>query len=117
MKENKARYRTLYNILKSKYKDDVFALFNSLTLEEIIALKLELSSKVINNKLYGFDLWANSSEIVKEALLIYAISATSSNKQAAFFLGITEKSFYDAYNRYELDKYFSEQLDEENYTS
>jgi len=104
-------YKNLYNILKSKHKDDVFALFNSLSLEEVIALKLELSSKNINSKLYGFTFWSNSSKIIKEALILYAVSSTKSKKEAARFLGISKKAFNDAYSQFQIDKYFSDHLD------
>ena len=104
-------YKNLYNVLKSEYKDDVFALFNSLSLEEIIALKLELSSKNINKKLYGFTFWSNSTKIMKEALILYAVAATKSKKEAARFLGISKKVFNDAYSQFQIDKYFSDRLD------
>jgi hypothetical protein len=91
-------YKNLYNVLKSEYKDDVFALFNSLSLEEIIALKLELSSN-------------NSTKIMKEALILYAVAATKSKKEAARFLGISKKVFNDAYSQFEIEKYFSDRLD------
>jgi len=104
-------YKNLYNVLKSEYKDDVFALFNSLSLEEIIALKLELSSKNINNKLYGFTFWSNSTKIMKEALILYAVAATKSKKEAARFLGISKKVFNDAYSQFQIEKYFSDRLD------
>ena len=62
----------------NKLDDSLLVLINNLTLEQLIALKLELSAKMINNRLYGLDIWRNSGYIVKEALLMFAISTTQS---------------------------------------
>ena len=65
-------------------------MLNQLTLEEIIALKLELISKSINGKLYGFNLWNNITRIAKEALLLFAVSATTNTVEAQTLLGVTD---------------------------
>lgn len=111
MIENITKYRNLYNIYKSKNRDEVFALFNSLSLEEVIALKLELSSKQLNGRLFGFDIWGSIHHIVREAILIYAISATKSKRDAARFLGISRKQFLDEFDKYQIEKYFSDRID------
>ena len=79
---------------KEKKLNDTFeSIFNSLTLEEIIALKLELSSSYINNRLYNIPIYYNLIYIVKEPVLNYALSATRTKSDAARFLGIDESSF------------------------
>ena len=65
-------------------------MLSALTLEEIIGLKLECSSRLSNGKLYGFNLWSNTVAIVKEALFNSVISIASTNKEATRILGITE---------------------------
>ena len=90
----------------NKLDDSLFVLINNLTLEQLIALKLELSAKMINNRLYGLDIWRNSGYIVKEALLMFAISTTQSKKDAARFLGLTYLDFKKALKKFEVDNYF-----------
>ncbi len=48
---------------------------------------------------------------MKEALILYAVAATKSKKEAARFLGISKKVFNDAYSHFKVDKYFSDHLD------
>lgn len=65
-------------------------MLNQLTLEEIIALKFELASKTLNGKFYGFNIWNNIPRIVKEGLLLFAISATTNMVEAQTLLGISD---------------------------
>ena len=88
--------------------EELLVLFNSISLEDIIALKLELSSKILKNRFYGFDIWRNSSYIVKDALLKFAISNTNSKKDAARFLNLDYSSFSRLIKKFKVDKYFNE---------
>ena len=72
----------------NKSSDEFEFMLNKLTLEEIIALKLELSSKFISGKLYGFSLWRAFPKMAQEALLLFAVSATTSLTEAQALLGI-----------------------------
>jgi len=65
------------------------AMLSSLKLEEVIALKLELSAEPLRGKLFGFPLWNSSFHIIKSALINFALSAASSHKEAANILGIS----------------------------
>ena len=80
--------------------DSVLACVSSLTLEQLIAVKLALSC---NNRLYGFDIWRSTNSIVKEALLTFAISTTKSKKDAARFLGLTYLDFKKYCKKYEVN--------------
>ena len=86
--------------------EELLVLFNSISLEDIIALKLELSSKILKNRFYGFDIWRNSGYIVKDALLKFAISNTNSKKDAARFLNLDYASFSRLIKKFKVDKYF-----------
>ena len=97
-------------ILKVCLPDDLLVNINKLTIEDLIALKLELSANNINNRLYGFDLWRQTNNIVKEALLKFAISTTNSKKDAARFLGLTYMEFKRVLNKYNVKDYFSEDI-------
>ena len=78
---------------EKKLNDSFESILNTLTLEEIIALKLELSSSYINNRLYNIPIYYNLIYIVREAVLNYALSATRTKADAARFLGIDESTF------------------------
>ncbi len=86
--------------------EELLVLVNSLSLEDIIALKLELSSKILKNRFYGFDIWRNSGYIVKDALLKYAIANTNSKKDAARFLGLNYSAFSKLIKKFKVDKYY-----------
>ncbi len=93
---NKLKDQTLLN-------DQILVAINSISLEDLIAVKLELACNHINNRLYGFDIWRNSAYIVKDSLLKFAISTTKSKKDAARFLGITYADFKTACKKFKID--------------
>ena len=80
---------------------------NNITLEDLIAIKLELAIKQVNNRLYGFDIWRRSGYIIREALLKFAISATQSKMDAARFLGVNYLEFKKLIKKYELEDHFN----------
>ena len=80
---------------------------NNITLEDLIAIKLELAIKQVNNRLYGFDIWRRSGYIIQEALLKFAISATQSKMDAARFLGVNYLEFKKLIKKYELEDHFN----------
>ena len=78
-------------------------MLSSLTLEEIIGLKLELASSYINNKLYNIPLYKSMRYITKEACLMYALSATRTVTDAATFLGLNEKDLRKELKLFNID--------------
>ena len=97
-------------ILKLCLQDDLLVNINRLSLEDLIAVKLELSANNINNRLYGFDLWRQSTHIIKEALLKFALSTTNSKKDAARFLGLTYLEFKRVLKQYRVQDFFTEDI-------
>jgi hypothetical protein len=83
--------------------DQTLVSINAISLEDLIAVKLELACNHVNNRLYGFDIWRNSVYVVKDALLKFAISTTKSKKDAARFLGLTYTDFKIACKKYNID--------------
>jgi len=75
-------------------------MLNNLTLEEIIALKLELTSKSLNYKLAGMKFWIAIPYICRRGLLSYAASITSSQYEAAAFLGLDFSKYLEAIKLY-----------------
>jgi len=80
----------------------------NLTLEEVIGLKLELSSQPVGNRLYGFPLWYAMPYIVKDAVLKYAFSATKTKGEAMRFLGLRPRDYRELNKKYEIENYFEE---------
>ena len=91
----------------NKINNRLLVLINNLTLEDLIAIKLELAIKQVNNRLYGFDIWRRSGYIIREALLKFAISATQSKMDAARFLGVNYLEFKKLIKKYELEDHFN----------
>jgi len=107
--EGRNRYYSISNKLKKENKssEEFEILFNNLSLEEVIGLKLELASKSsFNGKLYGVPIWNSIPSIVKDAVLKYALSATRSKREAARFLGLNEFAMKRLINKYRIDNYF-----------
>ena len=121
MKKNKNVGRNLYYSISNKLRkegkssEEFEILFNNLSLEEVIGLKLELSSKFgLKGKMYGLPIWYSLRTIVKDAILKYALSATRSKREAARFLGIQENSFKLLIRSHQIDSYFEEKIDKES---
>ena len=83
-------------------------MLNSLTLEEVIGLKLELGARSINYKMYGLPIWSAIPTIVKEATLKCAVSITRTKGEAARFLGLNRSHLKQLIRKYEIDNYFEE---------
>ena len=104
------KFKSIIKQLKDQNRIDDRSLIyiNNLTLEDLIAVKFELASSHINNRLYGFDIWRRLPHIVKEATLKFAISSTNSKKDASRFLGITYLEFLNICKKYQIDDFFAD---------
>ena len=80
----------------------------NLSLEEVIGLKLELATKPVNGRLYGFPLWNNLTDIVRDAIFKYTYSATRTQIEAMRFLGLRENKFHILKKKYNPVSYFEE---------
>ena len=112
MKKRRSKYKYKSIINKLLYNNIInesnLTFIDSMTLEDLIAVKLELSARYINNKLYAFNLLSNTNRLVKEAIIKFAISATQSKMDAARFLGIDYEGLRKLVNEYDLQDYFDE---------
>ena len=81
-------------------------MLSSLTLEEIIALRLELAAKVVNFKLYGLNLWQHLPELVKDAVLKYVYSAARTKGEMAAFLGLDRPTLKKLLKKHNTPSYF-----------
>ena len=95
---------SIINKLKdqNKLNDQVLTCINNLSLEDVIAVKLELSTNLLNHRLYGFDIWNRMASITKEAVLKFSLSVTKNKTDAARFLGITQQNFRRALKNYNI---------------
>ena len=102
-------YSMSSKLKKERRSNDEFEIMlSSLTLEEVIALKLELSTKPVSNRLYGIPLWSSLQNIVQDAVFKYAFSATRTQAEAMRFLGLKEQSFHILRKKFGIDEYFVE---------
>ena len=85
-------------------------MLSALTLEEIIGLKLECSSRLTNGKMYGFNLWSKIIDIIKEALYNAVISVAKTNKEATRILGINEQTFKALKKKYKIREEYDIEL-------
>ena len=98
VKKKTNNYNSILNKINNK---DFESILNRLTIEELIFAKLELSSKYLNNKLYGYPLFKNINQITKESLVRFSLRFCNSQRKAAALLGLSVsemKSYIKKYN-------------------
>ena len=101
-------YYSIANKLKSegKINEKFEIMLSSLTLEEIIGLRLELAAKSVNYKLYGNNIWHSIPNIVQDGILKYVYSAAKTKGEMASFLGINKILLKRLLNKYNITNYF-----------
>jgi len=110
----KNKYYSIRSKLKreNKITSDFEIMLNNLTLEDIIALKLEYSINVSGTPIYGLQLAKSLRYVCKEALYKLALSATRSKNSAARFLGVSENDFRQELKRMKIESFFLDEEDE-----
>jgi len=105
------KYYSVANLLRRQHKTtpQFEIMLSSLSLEEVIALKLELAAQSAGQPLYGVPIWQNLIAITREAVIKYALSATRSKQEAARFLGMDRPSFWEKQRYYGTYSYFASQ--------
>lgn len=108
--KSKYEYYSIINKLRKERKinKEFESIVSNLTLEDLIALKLELSTRLVNNRLYNLPIWENMLRITQEAVLKYSISACRSQVEAMRFLGLQEGQFFDLMKKYNVKSFFEE---------
>jgi len=89
-------------------------MLNSLSLEEVIAIKLELAAQASGSPLYGVPIWKNLITIVRDSVIKYALSATRTKSEAARFLGMEFSDFAKRQRFYQTESYFNSEEKEED---
>ena len=101
-------FYSIANKLKKegKINEKFEVMMSTLTLEEIIGLRLELAAKSVNYKLYGANIWSALPSIVQEGVLRYVYSAARTKGEMASFLGINKSSLKRLLKKYDVANYF-----------
>ncbi len=106
-------YSIINKLRRDKKSNDEFEIMlNNLSLEEVIALKLELSSRSFSKRMYGVPLWSNLTNVVQDAVLKYALSATRTQSEAMRMLGLKESNMHDLKKKFNPEDYFIDEEDE-----
>ena len=82
---------------------------NSLSLEELLSVKLELAASQFNSKMFGIPIWYSLRSVVQDALLKFALSSTKTKREAARLLGILPADLRHLLKKYETEKYFEKE--------
>ena len=102
------RYDGLTRHYSISITDEFEIMLSSLTLEEIIGLKLELASRTVGGLLYGLPLWHALQNICQDAVLRYVISGARSKSEAARMLGVDKFRLKKLYKKFDLHNYFGD---------
>jgi len=101
----KIKKRTFISKLKNegRINENFLNIVSDLSLEELIAIKIEMASKLFRGKLYGIPIWITMPRIVKEAMLHVAINSCNTKTDMSSFLGITIEQLNEILNSYDLE--------------
>jgi len=95
----------LMNLRKNKkVSKDLEALVAGLTLEELIQLKLIISSHSMGGTPYGLKIWKAIPNIARHAVLNFAFGHFQTEKASASFLGLNLKDFRALKDKYGFKK-------------
>ena len=97
---------------QGKSNEELEVYLSNLSLEEVVALKLEVATRdLLKGRFYGFPVWQSLKYIISDAVLKYALSATRSKREAARFLGIQEKTLIELVKKYKTEQYYENNID------
>lgn len=90
----------LHKLRKEKKSNKRFeVMLSNISLEDIIALRLELASISMGGKFFNLPLWLTLHQIVRDALLKYVVSVAKSQREAAYFLGVSAASLFKIFKK------------------
>lgn len=103
------RYHSFVEHLRKegKLNETAETAINNLSLEDLIAVKLELSTKTLRSPLYQLPIWNNLEIIVREALIKFAVAVTKTPSEAAASLGINLKTLRKNMKQFHMLDYVS----------
>lgn len=88
------------SLLRRKLSQEFVDFLSVLTLEEIIALKLEISCEHFEGHLYNLPIYKTLFFIVLDSVIKFLFSVTETSAQAAAILGISRMEWMEIVNRF-----------------
>jgi hypothetical protein len=107
------RYFSVSHKLRNEGKssEEFEAILSTLTLEDLIALRLELAGRLTRGKIHGLLQWKSLPDVIKDAAIKAALSISSTRKDATRILGISERNFKKAVKKYDSIDFFVDETD------
>jgi len=93
---------------KGKLSEEMEIFVSNLSIEDLIALKLEISSKPVNGRLFGIPIWKSIPFIVRDAVLKTAISVCKTKVDAANMIGMDVDKMDNLLKKYNTIDFFEE---------
>ena len=107
--KKKKSYSIIRKLRKEgKLPEEMEIFISNLSLEELIALKLEISSRPVSGKLFGIPIWKSIPFIVRDAVLKTAISVCRTKVDAANFIGMDVDKMDNLLKKYNTIDFFEE---------
>ena len=94
---------------EQKINNTILNAIDNLSLEDLIAIKLELSTRLLAGKYYGIPIWHSIKKIASEAVLKTAVSVCRSKNESAKFLGIDYTDFRKLIKKYDIESFFEDE--------
>jgi len=107
--KKKKSYSIIRKLRKEgKLPEEMEIFVSNLSLEDLIALKLEISSRPVSGKLFGIPIWKSIPFIVRDAVLKTAISVCRTKVDAANLLGMDVDKMDNLLKKYNTIDFFEE---------
>jgi len=105
MSRGKLKKRSLTSSLRNEGRIDgkFVDTLSTLSMEDIIALKLEASTKMTKGKFYGFPIWYSLPNICKEACFKFAVYNCKTKSDITSLLGIEHPTTLELYKKFNFD--------------
>jgi hypothetical protein len=109
-KNNYGLYKN-YSIVNKFFKEEKVNAnslnhIDNISLEDLIAIKLELSTRILKGKYFGLNIMNSVKSIAIEAVLKAAVSICRTKKESAKFLGIEYTDFRKLIRKYDIESFF-----------
>ena len=85
---------------EGRINEDFLNTVSELKLEELIAVKIEMSARMTKGKLYNFPIWYTLPNVCKDACMKFASRVCNSKSDMASLLGIPYNVFVQIYREY-----------------
>lgn len=101
-------YNLKNKLLKeSKIDKEFLEKLSFITLEDLITLKLLVSTEALKGKVFNFPFLKYTTDICKEAIVRFALSASNNRKEASLILGMKKTDFINYLREYDLMEEFN----------